>query len=139
MIEEIIEKGKNGIGTPIEVFLKADEKVVIETLTRIGIANKKRQILYPSCYLIEQFGRYYIFHFKELFSLTRVNWYNNLSEEDIKRKNAITYCLKQWGLIEVDESLIDPHDLFVFVLPYDKKNSWCVSHKFNASQMEEVN
>lgn len=139
VIEEIIDGGKNGIGVPVEVTLKADIKVVKETLTRIGIANKKRKILYPSCYLVEQFGRYYIFHFKELFSLTRANWYNNISEEDIKRKNAIVYCLKQWGLIEVEDSLIDPHDLFVFVLPHDKKNEWVTSHKFNVSQIEEVN
>lgn len=139
MIDDIIDGEKNGISTPIEIMLKADEKIVKETLTRIGIVNKKRRILYPSCYLVEQFGKYYIFHFKELFSLAKSNWYNNLSQEDIKRKNSIVYCLKQWGLIDVDDSLIDPHDLFVFVLPHDKKNEYIISHKFNISLIEEVN
>ncbi len=128
-----------GIGTPIEVSLKADLKVIKETLTRCGIVNNKRKIIYPSCYIVEQFGKHYIFHFKELFSITRANYYNNISEEDIHRKNAIIYCLKQWGLIEVDETLIDPHNMFVFVLPHSKKNEYCVYHKFNTATIEEVN
>ena len=33
-----------GIGTPIEVSLNADLKVIEETLTRCGIVNKKRKI-----------------------------------------------------------------------------------------------
>ena len=53
-----------GIGTPIEVSLMADLKVIEETLTRCGIVNKKRKIIYPSCYIVEQFGKYYIFFCK---------------------------------------------------------------------------
>jgi|TARA_R110001606_G_scaffold398117_1_gene576412 hypothetical protein len=128
-----------GIGTPIEVSLMADLKVIEETLTRCGIVNKKRKIIYPSCYIVEQFGKYYIFHFKELFSITRSNYYNNISEEDIHRKNAIVYCLKQWGLIDTDSTKIEPHDMFVFVLPHSKKMEYCVNHKFNTASLKEAN
>jgi hypothetical protein len=127
------------ITPPIEVMLKVDANIVKETLSRMGIVNRQRKVLYPSCYLIEQFGRFYVFHFKELFAVTRSNWYNNLSEEDIHRKNAIVYCLKQWGMIETDLSLIEPHDMYVFVLPHSQKKDFLISHKFNANTVVGVN
>jgi len=115
----------------IEVKLKNLDKVIKETLSRIGIPNKKEKILYPSCYLYEQDGKHYIVHFKKLFMLEREDAYDNMCEEDIERRNAIIYCLKQWGLIEVDESTIEPHNKYVFVLPFKEKKSWQLKHKYN--------
>lgn len=128
----------DGIVNLLEVSPLVDIKVIKETLSRMGIANKKRRLLYPSCYLVEHFGNYYIFHFKELFSLTRSNYYNNLSEEDINRKNSIVYCLKQWGLIDVDIKTISPHDTYVFVLSHKDKNDYVISHKFNMATIEDT-
>jgi len=116
----------------VQVIPKADLKVVKETLTRIGIANKKKNILYPSCYLYQNFEEFYIVHFKEMFLLTRPNGYNNISEKDLERKNSIIFCMKNWGLIElVDEQDIEPHNEFVYVLPFQEKKYWSISHKFN--------
>ena len=75
----------------IEVTLKNDKKVVIETLSRIGIANKKKKILFPSCYLWEQDDKTYIAHFKELFKLTRPNAYDTICEDDILRLKAVVF------------------------------------------------
>jgi hypothetical protein len=115
----------------LEVSLLVDMKVVAETLTRVGISNKKKKILYPSCYIIEKEGKYYLAHFKQLFLLTRSSAYNAICEDDIARRNAIAYCLKQWGLIDVDEKLITPHSMYVFVLNHEDKAAWSISHKFN--------
>lgn len=115
----------------IEVELLVDDKVVKETCNRCGIVNKKQKIIYPSCYLYEHDGRYYIVHFKELFLLMRENGYNNISDEDIKRRNAIIFCLQNWGLINVIDGDIDPHDVYVFVLPFSEKSEWKISHKIN--------
>jgi len=123
----------------VKVELCADEKVIKETCNRCGIANKKKKILYPSCYLYEQDGEYYIAHFKELFLLTRDNGYNNLSEEDVKRRNAVIFCLKNWGLIEVEDEDIEPHDVFVFVLPHSQKRDWRISHKINLFSINNDN
>ena len=125
-----------GIGKPIEVTIKVDLPVISETLTRLGIISKKRKILYPSSYIIEHFGKFYIFHFKEMFSITRADYYNNISEEDIKRKNSIIFCLKNWGMIDVDLELIKPHDLYISVLPFKDKSSYCISHKFNITNCD---
>ena len=120
----------------IEVKPTADIAVIRETLSRCGIANKKKKILYPSCYLYEAFGVYYIAHFKQLFLLTRQDGYNNLCEDDLARRNGIIFCLKNWGLIDVDESIIEPHDKFIFVLPFKEKNQWTISNKFNINNVD---
>lgn len=110
-----------------------NEKVLIETLTRIGVANKKEKILYPSVYLYKKDGKYYLTHFKQLFVL-KENGYNNLSEDDIKRLNSIAYCLYIWELIDVDLEKIKPYDTKVFVLPYKEKKNWKISHKYKLYQ-----
>jgi len=120
----------------IEIKPLADIAVIKETLARCGIANKKKKILYPSCYLYEAFGVYYIAHFKQLFLLTRQDGYNNLCEDDLARRNGIIFCLKNWGLIDVDESIIEPHDKFIFVLKKKKKNEWIISNKFNINNVD---
>lgn len=119
----------------IEVSPIVDIAVIKETLSRIGIANKKAKILYPSCYLYESFGVYYIAHFKQLFLLTRQDGYNNLSIEDINQRNSIIFCLKNWNLIEIENILIEPHDKFVYVLPYKFKHEWKIEHKFNQNTL----
>ena len=121
----------------IEIKPLVDINILKETLSRIGIANKKSHILYPTCYLYKNFDKHYVVHFKELFLLTRPNGYNNMSLSDIKRKNSIIYCLEGWNLIKIlDKSLIEPHDEYVFVLPYKEKPFWTIEHKFNMTNIE---
>jgi hypothetical protein len=115
----------------LEVKVLVDDKVIKETLNRIGIANKKEKILFPSCYLYEKEGKHYLVHFKQLFLLTRETAYNAICEDDILRRNAIAFCLKNWGLIDVADESIAPHNKFVFVLPHNQKSEWKISHKFN--------
>jgi len=119
------------IANLLEVKVLVDDKVIKETLNRIGIANKMKKILYPSCYLYETEGKHYLVHFKQMFLLTRETAYNAVCEDDLLRRNAIAFCLRQWGLIEVNEELITPHNNYVFVLPHNEKLDWQISHKFN--------
>lgn len=119
----------NELGFCVDILVK--ENVVKETLSRIGIANKKEQILYPSCYLYES----KIYHFKELFLLTRNSAYNGITEDDYVRRNSIIFCLKNWGLVDVNEENIKPYDKKVFVLPYNEKRNWRILHKFNLKSL----
>lgn len=123
----------------LEVKVLVDSKVIKETLNRIGICNKKKKILYPSCYLFEKDGKNYLVHFKELFLLTRETAYNAICEDDLLRRNAIAFCLRQWGLIEVEEEKILPHNKYIFVLPHNQKNEWHISHKFNFRSLNSIN
>jgi len=122
----------------IEIKLKVDKRIVVETLERIGIANRREKILYPSCYYYSIKDKDYILHFKQFFILMRSNSYNNISEDDLERRNSVIYCLKNWGLIDVEEEIIIPHDKFVFVLPYQEKNDWKIYHKFNIQSLGGV-
>lgn len=117
----------------LEITTLVDKKVIKESLCRIGICDKKRKILYPSCYLYEKDGKDYLCHFKELFVINDKDGtsYNNISQEDIARKNAIAFCLKNWKLIDVDMEKIIPHERFVFVLPHSQKSEFKIIHKYS--------
>lgn len=118
----------------IEIVDEVEPKMVQETLSRMGIANKKDKVLYPSCYLYEENGFYYIAHFKELFAL-RDGGFNNLSDSDLERRNAIIFCLERWGLIRVTyPEQISNHEMFVFILPYKERGSWTITHKYKGSR-----
>lgn len=72
---------------------------VKETLTRIGVASRKEQILYQSCHILHKKGKYYIVHFKEMFLLDGKS--ASLSESDIGRRNTIIGLLQDWELVKV--------------------------------------
>ena len=117
----------------LEVQCLVDKKVIKESLNRIGIADKKRKILYPSVHLHEQDGRDYLVHFKQMFLLgDNEDAYNNISEEDIHRLHAIAFCLKNWKLIDVEEEQIKNHDRFVFVHPHSQKAEWKIINKYSS-------
>ena len=122
----------------VQVEPLVDLKIIKETLSRMGIANKKRKVLYPTCYIYQNFDEFYIVHFKELFLITRPDGYNNLCQEDVERKNSILFCLKTWGLIDVEEMTIQPHDKYIFVLPHEEKHEWQIEHKFNMNSIQQV-
>jgi hypothetical protein len=118
----------------VQIKCIADKKVIIETLSRIGICNKDKKILYPSAYLWTDENNFtYIAHFKELFSkMKRSDSYNNMTFTDIKRRNAICFCLKNWGLIQIiDLEEIENHNIYVFVLKHSEKDQWQINHKIN--------
>lgn len=109
-------------------FLKAKE-----TLTRIGIASRKDNILYQSCHILHKQGRYYILHFKELFALDGKQ--TDFSEEDKARRNTIVSLLRDWGLVEIlsPESMLEPKAAMshVKVLAFKDKANWELQSKYS--------
>ena len=86
----------------VRIGEEGDFLKIKETLTRIGIASRKERKLFQSCHILHKQGRYYIVHFKELFSLDGKS--SNLSDEDVSRRNTIANLLQDWGLLKV----VDP-------------------------------
>lgn len=119
----------------VEVKLKEDEDFlkIRETLTRIGVASRKDKTLYQSCHILHKQGKYYITHFKELFSLDGKP--SNFTEDDISRRNTIVNLLAEWGLIELvdSEKSKDPVAPLsqIKVLPFKEKDGWILSAKYN--------
>ena len=91
------------VETLVEVELSNEEAFlkVKETLTRIGVASRKDKKLYQSCHILHKKGKYYIVHFKELFTLDGKS--SSFSEEDKGRRNTIANLLEEWDLVKIVE------------------------------------
>lgn len=84
----------------IEVKLEPSKFLVIrETLQRIGVSPKSKNVLYQSCHILSMNNKYYIVHFKELFLLDGKE--SSLDELDKQRRNQIAKLLQDWGLLEI--------------------------------------
>jgi hypothetical protein len=119
---------------PLEVKLAQPDDFlkVRETLTRIGVASRRSNILFQSCHILHKQGHYFIVHFKELFALDGKQ--ADLSKNDIQRRNSIAKLLADWGLV----SIIDPDKYQdqaplsqIKILNYDEKNQWNLQAKYN--------
>ena len=103
-----------------------------ETLTRIGIANKRDKTLYQTCHILHKAGKYYIVHFKEMFLLDGRR--AEITEEDIVRRDRIAQLLEDWGLCEIvnPEVMLDS-DIYVpfHVVKYAEKGEWNLVPKYH--------
>jgi len=112
---------------------KDDFLKVRETLTRIGVASKKEKILYQSCHILHKQGKYYIVHFKELFSLDGKP--TDLTENDIARRNTVTNLLEDWELIKIvkKEQTVEPIVSLsqIKILSHKEKTDWQLVPKYN--------
>lgn len=105
-----------------------------ETLTRIGIANRREKRLYTSCMLLHKKGKFYICHFKELFGMDEK--YTQMYVEDYTRRNRICEMLQEWGLIKIKNSDImysvseEGQTTNIYVLPYKDKKEWDIVSKY---------
>jgi len=112
----------------LEIKPLVNINIIKETLERMGIANRENRILYPSCYIYEN-GKTYLAHFKQMIGVLNKNSYNNISQLDITRRNAIARCLKTWKMIDLDDKLVEDSNVFIFILPFKEKKAWVISHK----------
>ena len=128
----------NNVGVHVKLFDPEDFMVVRETLTRIGVSPKGKKVLYQSCHLVHKNETYIIAHFKELFALD--NLPSNISEEDIKRRNAIIKLLEEWELLEVvdKEKIKDQIPINgLKIVKYNEKKDWELIPKFNTGSLRK--
>lgn len=118
----------------IELNNPDDFLKIKETLTRIGIASKRENILYQSCHILHKRGRYYCVHFKELFRIDGRT--SDISVEDISRRNTIALLLEQWGLCKV----VGKNDAFqkttvpmstIKIVSHKDKGIWTLQSKYS--------
>ena len=122
------------IDSLVEVELEQPDDFlkVKETLTRIGVASKKDNTLYQSCHILHKQGKYYIVHFKELFSLDGKP--SNLMENDLERRNTVATLLSDWGLITIvnDDQATNKAPLRqIKIISYKDKDKWQLHPKYN--------
>jgi len=119
----------------IEIKISSPEKflVIKETLTRIGVASKKENILYQSCHILHKKGRLYLVSFKELFALDGKP--TNLTENDIARRNTIANLLSEWGLVKLVDSDHSKEPICLInqikIIPFKDKVNWKLISKYS--------
>ena len=123
------------VGSLLEVTLKNEDDFlkVKETLTRIGVSSKKEKKLYQSCHILHKRGKYYIVHFKELFSLDGLP--SDINESDLGRRNMIAKLLEEWGLVSVADkekmnSILTPINQ-IKIIPHKEKGEWELCPKYH--------
>ena len=119
------------IGVQIELDHPEDFLLVKESLTRIGVASKKSKTLYQTAHILHKRGKYYICHFKELFTLDGKP--STITTEDIERRNLIVSLLDDWELL----TIIEPSAIAskapvhaVKILSFKDKNEWVLESKY---------
>jgi hypothetical protein len=135
-MSEASDKIFNNVGVHIKLFDEEDFMVVRETLSRIGVSPKGKNVLYQSCHLIHKNGVYIVAHFKELFALDGLP--SNVSEEDIKRRNAIIQLLEEWELLEIidKEKTADKMPINgLKIIKYGERDDWELIPKFNPGSL----
>ena len=104
-----------------------------ETLTRIGVASRKDRTLYQSCHILHKRGKYYLVHFKELFTLDGKD--SSINDNDIARRNAIARLLEEWKLLKIVDTVKASTPLApmsqIKVLPHKEKDEWKLVAKYN--------
>ena len=119
---------------PVEIILEKEDDFlkVRETLSRIGVASKKDKTLYQSCHILHKQGRYFITHFKELFALDGKE--ADLTDNDLKRRNAISKLLSDWGLVKLLDKSVE-EDMAplsqIKILSFKEKDEWSLVTKYN--------
>ena len=112
-----------------ESFLK-----IKESLTRIGIANMKRDKLTQTAHILQKRGKYYIVHFLELFALDGKD--TNFNEDDNKRAWVIAQLLESWGLLKIvtevpeEYKTLKPYMFGLTIIDYKSKANWELSAKY---------
>lgn len=126
----------------LEVKLLVNPNVIKETLSRMGIVDKKNKIIYQSCHLLKQFDTYYLVHFKQLFTLTPskngYRGFGNVSLEDIERRNSIALWLIKWHMISIDDmNEIIPHRTKFDIVSHNEAINYKKVRKFNINNISE--
>jgi hypothetical protein len=124
----------NFVDTLIEVKLGEEDDFlkIRETLTRIGVASRKEKKLYQSCHILHKQGKYYIVHFKELFTLDGKD--SNFSDEDRQRRNTIANLLQDWNLLKIVEpdKIKDLAPMSqIKILAFKERAEWELVAKYN--------
>ena len=137
-MSDISDKIFKNIGIHINLLDEEDFMVIRETLSRIGVSPKGKNVLYQSCHLIHKDEVYIIAHFKELFALDDLP--SNVSTEDLQRRNAIVKLLEEWELLEIidKDKVKDSMPINgLKVIKHTEKQNWELIPKFNTGSLRK--
>lgn len=120
----------------IEVELADDEAFlkIKESLTRIGIANMKRDKLTQTAHIFQKRGQYYIVNFLEMFALDGKE--TTFTDEDKTRVWVVAQLLEAWGLLKILSPIpesakgLKPVQVSLTIIDYKSKPKWELISKY---------
>ena len=129
-----------GVGIKVDILNPDNFLKIKETLSRIGISPKGKNILYQSCHILHKRNTkneslFAIVHFKEMFMLDKKE--TNFSKEDMQRRNMVCKFLEDWGLVKllnneekesVNSTIVDMTKLKI--IPFAKKDQYQLVEKY---------
>lgn len=111
------------ISFPEGNFLK-----IAETLTRIGIANRRKKTLTQTANILHKKGKYYIIHFLELFELDGKESCRGPLEDE--RVEGIVRLLESWGLCEPLDDIGYGTLEGLTIIKFSEKRNWKLIKKY---------
>lgn len=126
----------------IEIRLKTEPHILIQTLERIGIHSTRRfngdggkvdtvEVITPTVYFFPgRENKKYLIHFKEWFLISRPSRaYDNMGQEDRDRLGFIAGVLAHQGLIDCDPTQIIETCTRISVVSEADLPKYLVNHK----------
>lgn len=128
--EQIQEQNLNDIGVEITLAKPDDFLVIVETLSRIGIASKKTKTLFQTCHILHKRGSYRIVHFLEMFKLD--GKLSTIADEDYVRRDTIAKLLAQWKLCKIvnQDGVVTQSASDIKIVPFREKRDWLFVQKY---------
>ena len=116
---------------PLEIKLnRSDDFLRIrETLTRIGVGSYGKKILWQTCHLVHENGRYYILHFLEM--LIKDGHNVRISPEDLRRRNSVGKLISDWGLCRIKTGLGKCSDQRLRIIKHGDRDQWTLMSKYH--------
>jgi hypothetical protein len=116
-----------------EVIINTPKPILSSQLEKIGIVHDTS--LYPLCYIIEKKNRYYIVHYKELFSyfsfmnsgFIEKNKIKMIEIDFLKRNYVFNYLLNNNYIQSLTPSRFDIYDNSNIII--DTKKQYTIVHK----------
>ena len=108
-------------------------RVIMETLERIGVAKTEEKILYPYCYILKKKRKFYLIHYKEVFSFV-------MKPIDKARLNTVATILREWKMIDFEDSEINNGAGIlpsIYIVTYPEKKNWKIRAKTKNSDIKK--
>jgi hypothetical protein len=83
----------------IEINNSDEFLIVKETLTRMGIVDHTRKVVWQICHLLHRRGEYFLCHYKEL--MRDDGWKISIADSEIAQRNGVGRLLEEWGLTKI--------------------------------------
>jgi len=125
----------------LEITLKKPDDFlkIAETLTRIGVVTKNKELV-QTCHILHKRGKYYVCHFLELFKLDGVEK-TALTDDDVLRRNGIADLLEQWELCSIvqKDKFSDKSLNRIKVVPFSQKKEYTLKQNYTVGGRKKSN